>query len=85
MDYLVTDHVTKDHVLSTGRLDEEVVDEEYVRCYTDLEARRFFINLGGHEQMRKNKDGTIVCKSTSPDGKEVRVVRFTPVSRNGDS
>lgn len=68
-----------------GRLDGDTVDEEFVHNFTAIETRRFFINLGGHEQMRKNKDGTITCKSVSPDGKEVREVRFTPVSRNGDS
>lgn len=65
----------------TGRLDGEVVDEEFVESFTSIEARRFFINLGGSEQMTKTKTGIITVKSTDPNG-ESRTVKFTPVLDN---
>ncbi len=61
------------------RLHEAVVDHEFVLSFTGIETRRFFINLGGIEQMRKTKTGMIVLKSTNPDRSECRETRFVPI------
>lgn len=82
--YLVAEHRIKaGHKTEPGTMDGETVSAEYVASYTAIEARRFFIDLGGSEEMRKTKAGVITVKSTNPDRTECRVVRFTPVSGNG--
>lgn len=77
--YLVTDTVTVSGNAEPGRMDGETVDADWVQRFIDIDARRFFINLGGTEEYSKSKAGVIRCKSTSPDRETVRVVRFTPV------
>jgi hypothetical protein len=59
--------------------EDEEVDQEYFDRFTSLETRRWFENLGGTEEMRRNRSGVIYLKSTSPDGDEVREVVFTPI------
>lgn len=61
-----------------GRMDGETVDQDWVTRYIDIDARRFFIDLGYTEEMRKTKSGIITCRSIRPD-KTVREMRFIPI------
>ena len=73
--YLMTDKVNGE----PRGLHDKIVDREFVDNYTALSTRAFFINLGGVEEMRRTKSGTIICKSISPDGGTVREARFMPL------
>jgi len=81
MRYLVREKVNG----QVTAMDGETVDEEWVERYTEIDARRFFINLGGTETLRRDRDGSIICRSTSPDRKITRQVKFIPISEESDT
>jgi capsule polysaccharide modification protein KpsS len=83
-EYTMAEHTVKaGSVPEAGSANGEIVSAAYVEEYIAIESRRLlFVSNGYVEEFRKTKGGVITVKSTA--GKAVcRVVRFTPVSRNG--